>query len=116
MEQSWQLLMDAFLTEQELSILQHKKSSRGGRRSTWLSKDLLVKLRDKKEMYRQWKQGCVAWEEYRDAIYECRDGIRKTTAEIELNLMRDLKNGKKELYRYISQKRQAKGVSTLPDK
>ena len=29
----------------------------------WLSKDLLVKLRDKTKKYRQWKQGWVVWEE-----------------------------------------------------
>jgi len=28
----------------------------------WLNKDLLVKLRDKKDKFRQWKQGDVAWE------------------------------------------------------
>lgn len=52
-QQSWQLLKDAFLTAQELSVSQHKKSSRGGWKPEWLSKDLQVKQRDKKGMYRQ---------------------------------------------------------------
>ena len=32
------------------------------------SKDLLVKLREKKEKYRQWKQGWMAGEEYKGSI------------------------------------------------
>ena len=51
-------------------------------------------------MYRKWKQGCVAWEEYRDVVHMCRDRVRKAKAQIELNLVRDVKNNKKEFYRY----------------
>jgi len=51
MEESWQLFKDTFLKAQELSIIQHRKSSAGGKKPAWLSKDLLVKLREKK--YRQ---------------------------------------------------------------
>jgi len=40
---------------QELSILTCKKSSRGNRKPVGLSKDLLLKLREKKDMYREWK-------------------------------------------------------------
>ena len=76
-EHSWQLFKDVFLTAQELSIPLCKKAGREGRQPGWLSKDLLVKLRSKKEMHRQWKQGHVAWEEYRDAAQMCRGGIRK---------------------------------------
>jgi len=50
-----------------------------------------------------WKQGHVAWEEYRDAVWMCRDGIRKAKAQMDLNLARDVKN-KKGFYRYIVQK------------
>lgn len=46
-EQSWQFFQDAFLRAH--SILQHKKSSTGGRKQAWLSID---HLREKK-MYRQ---------------------------------------------------------------
>jgi len=37
----------------------------------------------------------VAWEEYRDATWTCRDGIRKAEVEMELNLSRDVKNNRK---------------------
>ncbi|KFZ48070.1 hypothetical protein N321_02745, partial [Antrostomus carolinensis] len=107
-EQSWQVFKDTFLRAQELCIPQHKKSSRGGRKLAWLSKDLLVKLREKKEMYREWKQVCVAWEEYRDDLQMCRDGIKKAKAAVELKLVRHMKNIKKGFFRYIGQKRQAR--------
>ena len=55
---------------------------------------MLAKLRDKKEKYRQWKHGCVAWVEQRDAIWTWRDEIRKAKVQIELNLVRDVKNNK----------------------
>ena len=65
----------------------------------WLCKDLQLKLREKREMYRKWKQGCVAWEEYRAVVCVCRDRIRKAKAQIELNLARDVKDNGKGLYR-----------------
>ena len=58
----------------------------------WLGKDPLVKLREKKGMDRQWKHECVTREEYRNAVWTCRDGIRKAKAQMELNLARDVKN------------------------
>ncbi|KFZ53074.1 hypothetical protein N321_03743, partial [Antrostomus carolinensis] len=106
-EQSWQVFKDTFPRAQEFSIPQHKKSSREGRKAAWLSEDLFITLREKKEMYRQWKQACVAWEEYRDAVRMCRGGIRKEKAQMELNLSRYVKNNK-GFFRYMGQKRQGK--------
>ena len=37
-------------------------------RLAWMNKELLGKLKHKKEAYRGWKQGQVAWEEYREII------------------------------------------------
>jgi len=65
-------------------------------------------------MYRQWKQGQVTWEKYRDAAWLCRDGIGKAKARMELNLARDAKNNK-GFYRYVSQKRKIK-ESAPPNK
>ena len=56
-----------------------------------MSQYLLVKLKGKKEMHRQWKQGQVSWEEYRDVAQLCRDGVRKSKVQLELNLARDAK-------------------------
>ena len=52
-------------------------------------------------MYQLWKQRHVTWGEYRDAVWTCREGIRKAKAQMELNLVRDVKNNKKEFHRYI---------------
>ena len=81
---------------------------RGGRKPAWLSKNLLGKLRAKKGTYRLWKQGCVTWKEYGDAVQTCRCGNTEAKAQAELNLARDVKNNMKAFYRYIGQKRQAK--------
>ena len=47
------------------------------------------------KMHRQWKQGQVPWEEYKDAARLCRDGVRKAKAQLELNLTRGAKMNKK---------------------
>jgi len=50
----------------------------------------------------------VSGEDYRDCAQFCRDGVRKVKARLELNLARDVKNGKKCSYMYVSQKRKVK--------
>lgn len=46
-------------------------------------------------MHGKWKQGQVAWEEYRHELWLCRDVVRKGKTKLELNLARDAKNNKK---------------------
>jgi len=92
-----------------------KKSGREGKRLAWLSQDLLVKLKGKKEMHRQWKQGQVSWEGCRAAARLCREGVRKAKAHTELNLARDSKNSKKGSYRYVSQKRKVREHTPYDD-
>lgn len=53
-EQRWQLVKDALETKNS-SIHMCKKASRKAKKPGWLSKDLLLRLRCKKEMHRQWK-------------------------------------------------------------
>ena len=65
---------------QELSIPRCSKSGKEGKRPAWLNWDLLVKLKSKKKMHRQWKQGQVPWAEHRDAPMLCRDKARKAKA------------------------------------
>ena len=64
-----------------------------------MNKELLDKLKHKKQAYRGWKQGQVAWEEYREIVRVARDQVRKAKAVIELNLARDVKGNKKSFYR-----------------
>jgi len=52
---------------------------------------LLDKVKHKKEAYRGWKQGQVAWEEYRQIVQAARDQVKKAKALIELNLARGVK-------------------------
>ncbi|KAK4810544.1 hypothetical protein QYF61_004507 [Mycteria americana] len=66
-----------------------------------MNKELLAKLKHKKEAYRGWKQGQVTWEQYRDIVRAPRDEVRKAKAQMELNLARDLKENKKGFFKYI---------------
>ncbi|KAK4823256.1 hypothetical protein QYF61_000223 [Mycteria americana] len=78
-----------------------KKSGKEGKRPAWMSQDLLVKLKGKKVMHRQWKQGQGSWEEYRDTAPLCKDVVRKAEAQLELNLARDAKNNNRGFYRVL---------------
>jgi len=69
---------------------------------------VLVKLKGKRELHRQWKQGQVSWEEYRDAAQLCRDEVRRAKVWLELNLARDVKKNKNGFYRSVSWKRKVK--------
>jgi len=74
----------------------------------------VVKLTGKRELHRQWKQGQVSWEEYRDAAWFCRDEVSRAKMQLELNLATDAKNSKTGFHRYVSQKRKVKGIIPLP--
>lgn len=76
--------------------------------------DLLVKIKGKKEIHRNWKQGQVSWEECRDIAWLYRDGVGNAKAWLELNLARDTKSNK-DFYRYVSQKRRVKENVPHPD-
>ncbi|GAB0176409.1 mitochondrial enolase superfamily member 1 [Grus japonensis] len=73
-----------------------------------MNKELLGKVKQKKEAYRRWKQGQVAWEEYRETVRAARDQVRKAKALIEISLARDVKDNKKSFYRYVSDKRRTR--------
>ena len=60
-----------------------------------MNKELLEKLKHKKEAYRGWKQGQIAWEGYRETVWVARDQVRKGKALTELNLARGVKGNKK---------------------
>ncbi|GAB0179811.1 mitochondrial enolase superfamily member 1 [Grus japonensis] len=73
-----------------------------------MNKELLGKVKQKKEAYRGWKQGQVAWEEYRETVQGARDEVRKAKALTEISLARDVKDNKKSFYRYVSEKRRTR--------
>ncbi|GAB0176056.1 hypothetical protein GRJ2_000070800 [Grus japonensis] len=105
---SWLIFKGHLLQAQELCIPTKRKSGKNTRRPTWMNKELLGKLKHKREAYRGWKQGQVAWEEYRETVQAARDQVRKAKALIELNLARDVKGNKKSFYRYVSDKRKTR--------
>jgi len=66
-----------------------------------MNKELLAKLKQKKEAYRGWKQGQVACEEYREIVQVAREQFKKAKALTELNLTRDVKGNKKAFVRFV---------------
>ncbi|GAB0203802.1 hypothetical protein GRJ2_002845800 [Grus japonensis] len=107
-QDSWLIFKGHLLQAQEGCIPTKRKSSKNTRRPPWMNKELLGKVKQKKEAYRGWKQGQIAWEEYRGTVRAARAQVRKAKAlMIELNLARDVKDNKKSFYRYVSDKRKS---------
>ncbi|KAK4818694.1 hypothetical protein QYF61_017915 [Mycteria americana] len=107
-QESWLTFKDHLLQAQERCIPTKRKSGKNARRPAWMNKELLDKLKHKKEAYRGCKQGQLAWEEYREIVRAARDQVRKAKALLELNLARDLKGNKKSFYRYVGDKRKTR--------
>ncbi|KFZ63181.1 hypothetical protein N338_13267, partial [Podiceps cristatus] len=107
-QESWLIFKGHLLQAQERCIPRKRKSGKNARRSAWMNKELLDELKQKKEAYRGWKQGQVAWEEYREIVQAAREQVRKANALIELNLARDVKDSKICFYRYVSDKRKTR--------
>ena len=55
-EKSCQIFKEAFLRAQEISISRCRKTGKEGKRPALLNQGLLVKLKSKKKMLRQWKE------------------------------------------------------------
>ncbi|GAB0207663.1 hypothetical protein GRJ2_003232000 [Grus japonensis] len=104
-QDSWLIFEGHLLQAQERCIPTKRESCKNAKRPPWMNKEVLGKVKQKKEAYRGWKQGQVAWEEYRETVPAARDQVRKAKALIELNLARDVKDNKKSFYRYVSDKR-----------
>ncbi|GAB0204992.1 hypothetical protein GRJ2_002964800 [Grus japonensis] len=107
-QDSWLIFKGHLLQAQEGCIPTKRKSGKNTKRPPWMNKELLGKVKQKKEAYRGRKQGQVAWEEYRETVQAARDQVRKAKALIELNLARDVKDNKKSFYRYVSDKRRTR--------
>ncbi|GAB0188934.1 mitochondrial enolase superfamily member 1 [Grus japonensis] len=107
-QDSWLIFKGHLLQAQERCIPTKRKSSKNTKRPPWMNKELLGKVKQKKETYRGWKQGQVAWKEYRETVRAARDQVRKAKALIEISLARDVKDNKKSFYRYVSDKRRTR--------
>ncbi|GAB0183929.1 mitochondrial enolase superfamily member 1 [Grus japonensis] len=104
-QDSWLIFKGHLLQAQQRCIPTKRKSSKNTKKPPWMNKELLGKVKQKKEAYRGWKQGQVAWEEYRETVRAARDQVRKAKALTEISLARDVKDNKKSFYRYVSDKR-----------
>ncbi|GAB0190300.1 mitochondrial enolase superfamily member 1 [Grus japonensis] len=107
-QDSWLIFKGHLLQAQERCIPTKRKSSKNTKRPPWMNKGLLGKIKHKKEAYRGWNPGQVAWEEYRETVRAARDQLRKAKALIEINLSRNVKDNKKSFYRYVSDKRRTR--------
>ncbi|GAB0199646.1 hypothetical protein GRJ2_002430000 [Grus japonensis] len=107
-QESWLIFKGHLLQAQERCIPTKRKSSKSTKRPLWMNKELLGKVKQKKEAYRGWKQGQVAWEEYRETVRAAREQVRKAKALTEISLARDVKDKKKSFYRYVSDKRRTR--------
>ncbi|GAB0180593.1 hypothetical protein GRJ2_000524600 [Grus japonensis] len=107
-QDSWLIFKNHLLQAQERCSPTKRKSGKNARSLAWMNKELLNKLKQKKEAYRGWQQGQVAWEEYRETVRTARDQVRKAKALIEYNLARDIEGNKKSFYKYVSDKRRTK--------
>ncbi|GAB0207578.1 mitochondrial enolase superfamily member 1 [Grus japonensis] len=107
-QDSWLIFRGHLHQAQERCIPTKRKSGKNAKRPPWMNKEVLGKVKQKKEGYRGWKQGQVAWEEYRETVQAARDQVRNAKALTELNLARDVKDNKKSFYRYVSDKRRTR--------
>ncbi|KGL90612.1 hypothetical protein N301_11197, partial [Charadrius vociferus] len=107
-QERWLIFKDHLLQAQERCVPTKREAGRKARKPAWMNKELLDMTRRKKEAYREWKQGRVAWEEYRGITRAARDGVRQAKAQIELYLARDIKTNKKSFFKYVSEKRKTR--------
>lgn len=70
-------------------------ASKGSRKPTGKSKELLTKVKHNKEVYKIWMQGLVTQKEYMCAVWACRDRVRKAKATESWARQRDVK-GKRD--------------------
>ncbi|GAB0175687.1 hypothetical protein GRJ2_000033900 [Grus japonensis] len=67
-QDSWLIFKGHLLQAQERCIPTKRMTGKNTRKPAWMNKELLDKLRHKKDAYRGWKQGQVAWKEYRETV------------------------------------------------
>ncbi|GAB0180778.1 hypothetical protein GRJ2_000543100 [Grus japonensis] len=84
------------------------KDKPAGKKTGLAEQRALAGTRKKRRVYDLWKKGQATQEDYKDVLRLCREKIRKTKAQLELNLATAIKENKKCFYKYISNKRRAK--------
>lgn len=73
-----------------------------------MNKELLAKLKHKKESIQKVEAGRGNLGGIRDTAQACRNAIWKVKPYLELNLTRDIKGSQKDFYKYNGDKRKTK--------
>jgi len=107
-QECWLLFKHHFLHAQDRCTPLGKQSNKGDRRPIWMRKELLAKLKWKRMVLGRCKEEQATWEEYRNIVRACREETRKAKAHLELNLERNVKENKKDFFKYISSKQKTR--------
>ncbi|KAK4807146.1 hypothetical protein QYF61_018487 [Mycteria americana] len=67
-QESWTFFKKEILKAQEQAVPMCRKTSRKGRRLTWLNREIWLELRKKKRVYDLWKKGQATQEDYKDVM------------------------------------------------
>ncbi|PKU46749.1 rna-directed dna polymerase from mobile element jockey-like [Limosa lapponica baueri] len=108
LSECWELFKNALLETQNHFIPFKGNGSKQRKRPPWLNCELLSLLKTKRDVYQKWKSRQMPIENYKGIARECRDTVRKAKAQFKLKLARDVKNYKKGLFRYVSNKHKQK--------
>ena len=104
-QEDWALFKQEVLMAQEQAVPRCCKRSQQQRRPPWLNRELWLELREKRRVYGLWKKGLVPHNDYKDAVRLCRVEIRRSKAQLEMNLASAIKDNKKCFYKYVNSKR-----------
>ncbi|KAK4827846.1 LOW QUALITY PROTEIN: hypothetical protein QYF61_021983 [Mycteria americana] len=107
-QEGWTFFKKKIVKAEEQAIPMCQKTSQQGRQLAWLKRELWLELRKKRRVYDLWKKGQATQEDYKDVVRLCREKIRRTKAQLEINMATAVKDNKKCFYKYISNKRTAK--------
>ena len=108
-QDSWLAFKGCFFRAQDQSIPAGRKSRKGARRPTCLSRELVEKLKWKRRVYRSQKEGLATWEEYKTVVRGCREATRKAKASLELNLASGVEDNRKGFFEYKADKTNTRG-------
>lgn len=74
------------------------KQNQRAQEAGWLSKELLTWHSHTEKVYRRWKEGQIAQENYINSVWPQKDGFRKAKAHLGLNMETEDMNVKKERF------------------
>ncbi|KFP95668.1 hypothetical protein N330_00935, partial [Leptosomus discolor] len=107
-QEGWTLFKKEILKAQEQAIPTCQKTSQRQRRPAWPNREIWCKIREKRRVYGLWKKGQTTHNEYKNVVELCRELIRRSDAQLEVNLPLEIKDNKKSSYKYINNKRKTR--------